>query len=152
MVFCVGAFEFFLQRAGFHEGEKGLIYRCMPIFLILTISFFLLTLFSLLFLLSFLFPSPSSVPPPFCSQQDPPFIVSDVTRFYCFNPQLPLSGLGVLADHHCSICVSSSHRQTRKCILFASLPWHPFLPRSGLFLSPYPSWHAPNGSNSVCLF
>ena len=27
-----------------------------------------------------------------------------------------------------------------------------FLLRSGLFLSPYPSWHAPNGSNSTCLF
>ena len=27
-----------------------------------------------------------------------------------------------------------------------------FLLRSGLFLSPYPSWHAPNGSNSACLF
>ena len=48
--------------------------------------------------------------------------------------------------------MSPSHRQTRKSILFASLPWHPFLLRSGLFLSPYPSWRAPNGSNSVCLF
>ena len=27
-----------------------------------------------------------------------------------------------------------------------------FLLRSGLFLSPYPSWHVPNGSNSACLF
>ena len=61
-------------------------------------------------------------------------------------------GLGVLADHHCSVCVSPSHCQTRKSILFASLPWHPFLPRSGLFLSLYPSWHTPNGSNSACLF
>ena len=63
-----------------------------------------------------------------------------------------MSGLSVLANHHCSVCVSPSHRQTRKSILFASLPWHPFLPQSGLFLSPYPSWHAPNGSNSACLF
>ena len=63
-----------------------------------------------------------------------------------------MSGLGVLADHHCSVYVLSSHHQTRKCILFASLLWHPFLPRSGLFLSPYLSWHAPNGSSSACLF
>ena len=48
--------------------------------------------------------------------------------------------------------MSSSHRQTRKYILFASLSWHPFLPRSGSFVCPYPSWHAPNGSNSACLF
>ena len=39
-----------------------------------------------------------------------------------------------------------------KSFLFASLSWHPFLLWSGLFLSPYPSWHAPNGSNSACLF
>ena len=63
-----------------------------------------------------------------------------------------MSGLGVLADHHCLVCVSSSHRQTRKSILFASLPWHHFLLRPGLFLSPYASWHAPNGFNSACLF
>ena len=63
-----------------------------------------------------------------------------------------MSGLGVLADHHCFVCVSPSHRQTRKSTLFASLPWHPFLLRSGLFFSPYLSWHASNGSNSACLF
>ena len=56
------------------------------------------------------------------------------------------------SSRHCSVCVSPSHHQTRKCILFASLWWHPFLPRSGLFLSLYPSWHTPNGSNSACLF
>ena len=44
-----------------------------------------------------------------------------------------------------------SHHQTRKSILFVCLPWHPFLLRSGFFLSPYPSWHAPSGSNSTCL-
>ena len=48
--------------------------------------------------------------------------------------------------------MSPFHRQIRKSILFASLPWHSFLLRSELFLSPYLSWHAPNGSNSVCLF
>ena len=63
-----------------------------------------------------------------------------------------MSGLGVLANHHYSVCVSPSHHQTRKSILFACLPWHPFLLRSGFFLSPYPSWHASNGSNSACFF
>ena len=63
-----------------------------------------------------------------------------------------MSSLGVLADHHCSVCVSPSHHQIRKSILFACLPWHPFLLWSGLSLSPYPLWHAPNGFNSVCLF
>ena len=36
--------------------------------------------------------------------------------------------------------------------MFASLLWQPFLLRSGLFFSLYPSWYAPNGSNSACLF
>ena len=36
--------------------------------------------------------------------------------------------------------------------MFVCLPWHPFLLRSGFFLSPYPSWHAPSGSNSTCFF
>ena len=86
----------FSQRAGFHEGEKGTIYQCMPIVLILTISFFLVVfflsfppLFSLLFLLSFLSSIQSSrcsSSPLFCSRQDPPFIVPTVTRFYCFSP------------------------------------------------------------------
>ena len=35
--------------------------------------------------------------------------------------------------------------------MFVWLPWHPFLLRSGFFLSPYPSWHAPSGSKSTCL-
>ena len=48
--------------------------------------------------------------------------------------------------------LSPSHRQTRKCILFASLSWHPFLPRFGSFLSPYLLWRAPSGSNAACLF
>ena len=36
--------------------------------------------------------------------------------------------------------------------MFVYLLWHPFLLRSGFFLSPYPSWHAPSGSNSAYFF
>ena len=36
--------------------------------------------------------------------------------------------------------------------MFVYLLWHPFLLRSGFFLSPYPSWHAPSGSNLACFF
>ena len=73
--------QVFLQRAGFHEGEKGPIYRCMLTFLILTIYFFLSSHF-VFFAISFKFSISQSkfplFPPPFCSWQDPPFIVKDV--------------------------------------------------------------------------
>ena len=123
----------------------------MVFFLSFPTRFFTISLF-LFFKFLFLSQSSRRCLPLLCSQQDPLFIVPIMTRFYCFNPQLPLFGLGVLADHHCSVCVSPSHHQTRKSILFACLPWHPFLLRSGFFLSPYPSWHAPSGSNLTYLF
>ena len=44
------------------------------------------------------------------------------------------------------------YHQTKKDILFACPPWHPFLLWSGFFLSPYPSWPASSDSNSACLF
>ena len=43
--FSTQMFLRFSQRAGFHEGEKGPIYRCMPTILILTFSFFLVVFF-----------------------------------------------------------------------------------------------------------
>ena len=94
--FCVDTLEFylfiyyyyFLQRTGFHEGEKGPIYRCMPTFLILTI-FFLSSHF-VFFAISFKFSiSQSKFPlflPLFYSRQGLPFIVPAMTRFYYFNP------------------------------------------------------------------
>ena len=80
-----------------------------------------------------------------------PFIVPAVTGFYYFVTQQPLSGLGVLADHHWSVCVPLPIARQKETILFVCLPWHPFLLWSGCLLSPYPSWHAPNGSNSALL-
>ena len=44
------------------------------------------------------------------------------------------------------------HHQTKNGILFICLPWHPFLLRSGFFLSPYPLWYASSGSNLACFF
>ena len=44
------------------------------------------------------------------------------------------------------------HHQTKNGILFICLPWHPFLLRSGFFLSPYPSWYASSDSNLACFF
>ena len=81
----------------------------------------------------------------------PPFIVSAMTGFYYFGPQQPLSGLGVLADYHQSVCVPLPIAKQRKTILFVCLLWHPFLLWSRCLLSPYPSWHAPSGSNSALL-
>ena len=74
-----------------------------------------------------------------------------VTGFYYFVTQQPLSGLGVLADHHWSVCVPLPIARKKETILFVCLPWHPFLLWSRCLLSPYPSWHSPNGSNSVLL-
>ena len=51
-----------------------------------------------------------------------------------------------------SVCHRLITRQRRVFCLFVCLSWHPFLLWSGFFLSPYPSWHAPSGSNSACLF
>ena len=88
----------FSQRARFHEGERKSIYRCMPAILILTLfTFWLFSFFSSHSFL-FLFPGFSSPIPisssrfPFISPPSPLFtarpffIVSAVTRFYCFSP------------------------------------------------------------------
>ena len=45
------------------------------------------------------------MPFPFCTRQMPPFIVPVVIGFYYFGSQQPLSGLGVLANHHWFVCV-----------------------------------------------
>ena len=155
-----GSFWFW-QRAGFCEGERESIYWCMPAVLTFYLFYFFgfspfflsLTLVSfcfLVYLFDFLFLRYGSRPLSFlCSRQRSLFIVLVMTRFYCFSP---LSNLGVLADHQWSICVPFLHHQTKKGILFVCLPWHPFLLQSGIFLSPYPSWHAPSGSNSAYFF
>ena len=74
-----------------------------------------------------------------CTQQRAPFIVSVMIGFYYFGPQQILSILGVLTDHHWSVCVPLLISRQRKTILFVCLPWHPFLLWSGCLLSPYPS-------------
>ena len=89
----------------------------------------------------------------------PDFQIPNTVMLVSFSPvhgkgpctQQPLSSLGVLADHHWSICVPLPIARQKKIILFVCLPWHPFLLWSGYLLSPYPSWHASNGSNSALL-
>ena len=63
-----------------------------------------------------------------------------------------MSGLGVLVNHHCSVCVSSPITRQRRVFCLLGYRGTPFLLWSGFFLSPYPSWHASSGSNSTCLF
>ena len=63
-----------------------------------------------------------------------------------------MSGLGVLIDHHCSVCVPPSITRQKRVFCLLGCRGTPFLLRSGFFLSHYPSWHAPSGSNSACLF
>ena len=43
------------------------------------------------------------------------------------------------------------HHQTKKTIMFVCLSWHSYLLRCRYSFSPYPSWHAPSGSNSPLL-
>ena len=121
----------------------------IPLSYLFSHYFFFLTLVFYFLVSKFLLPWCLSPP---CARQRTPFIVSAVTRFYYFGHQQPLSGLGVLADHHWSVCVPLPIARQRKTILFVCLPWHPFLLWSECRLSPYPSWHAPNGSNSALLF
>ena len=59
---------------------------------------------------------------PFCTRQRPPFITPVVARFYCFSPLLPLSGLGVLVDHHQTVCVPLPI--TKQKGLFCLLVYH----------------------------
>ena len=63
-----------------------------------------------------------------------------------------MSGLGVLADHHCSVCVPLPITRQRRIFCLLGCRGTLFLLWSGFFLSPYLSWHAPNGSNSAYLF
>ena len=146
------------------EGINLLVHTCRSnslsfFFPSLLIFPFLIFFFLLLLFLNtcFLFPG-LEIPNPLilfflfsCTRQKAPFIVSVVTGFYYFGPQQPLSGLGVLADHHWSVCVLLLVTRQKKTILFVCLPWHPFLLWCGCLLSPYPSWHALSGSNSVLL-
>ena len=152
------------QRARLWEGERELIYWCMPaaltLYLFLSFSsnislsylfsfflFFLILVFYFLFF-KFLYRGACVVP---CTQQWPLFIVYVVTRFYYFSLQPPLSGLGVLADHHWFVCVPLPITRQRKIILLVCLPWHPSLLWCGCLLSPFPFWHVPSGSNSALL-
>ena len=145
------------------ERRNQPIGACLPLSLSIFFLFFCSKIpLSYLFFLLFLFLNTCSVFPGFeipnplillfpNTWQRTPFIVPVVTGFYYFGPQQSLSGLGVFADHHWSICVPLPIARQRKTILFVCLPWHPFLLWSGCILSPYPSWHAPSGSNSVLL-
>ena len=80
-----------------------------------------------------------------------PFIVPTMTGFYYFDPQQPLSGLGVLANHHWFVCVPLPIAKRKKTIFFVYLSWYLFLLWCGCLLSPYPSLHASSDSNSALL-
>ena len=71
----------------------------------LSYLFFLLLLFLNTFFLFPYFQIPNTVVPPPPIHGKGPFIVPVVTKFYYFGPQQPLSGLGVLADHHWFVCM-----------------------------------------------
>ena len=87
----------FSQRAGFREGERESIYRCMPAVLILTLfSFWLFSFLSFplvsfsiswfLFSNSYFLIKVPVIALLLCSRQDPLFILPTVTGFYCFSP------------------------------------------------------------------
>ena len=91
------------------------------------------------------------------------YIVLAVTDFYYFSLQLPLSGLGVLTDHHWFVNCSTS--TTYLCWLCHSLSPNKegyfvrlfavaLLPATVwvLSLSLHPLWHAPSDSNSPYFF
>ena len=63
-----------------------------------------------------------------------------------------MSGLGVLADHHCSVYVSPPITRQRRVFCLLGCRGTPFLLQSGFFLSPYPSRHVSSSSNLACLF
>ena len=152
----------FSQRVRFHVGKRESIYRCMLTILILTLfSFWLFSFFpSHSFL--FLFPGFSFQIP--ISQSRFPFFsppsVHGKTLFYSacrdrillFYPLTSFIWFGCISQPSLFCLCTTPHHQTKKGILFAWLSWHLFLLRSRFSLSPYPSWHAPSGSNSACLF
>ena len=112
-------------------------------------SFFLYTphFYFLIFKFSILSSSPCCC---YCTQQGLLFIVPAVTGFYYFSSEPPLSGLGVLADHHVCVPLLITKQRGLFCLLFCR--GTPFLLRCGCLLSPNPSWHAPSGPAQFCLF
>ena len=122
-----------------------------PYFLIFLLFFLFLSFLNACFLFrGFLLRSyyPHSWSP--CTARVPFFIVPTVTGFYYFNPYPPLSGLGVLADHHWFICVGCATLTTRQRGLFCLFVCCDILTCYGvsaLSLSLYPLWHAPSGSH-----
>ena len=120
----------------------------IPLPYLFSYCFFFLIIVFYFFVFKFLIPQCLSL---FPVHGKAPFIMSVMIGFYYFAPQQPLSSLGVLADHHWSVFVPLPIARQRKTILFVCLPWHPFLLWSKCLLSPYPSWHTPNGFNSALL-
>ena len=86
----------------------------------------------------------------YCTQQGLLFIVPTLTGFYFFGPYLPLSGLGVLADHHICVPLPITRQRGLFCLLVFRGTSFPL--QCGCLLSPYPSWHAPSGPTQFCPF
>ena len=63
-----------------------------------------------------------------------------------------MSDLGVLADHHWTVCVPLPITRQRGLFGLLVCRGTPFLLRYGCFLSPYPSWRAPSGSSLALPF
>ena len=73
-----------------------------------------------------------------------------VTGFYHFSPQPPLSGLGVLADHHVCVPLPITRQRGLFCLLVCR--GTPFLLWCECLFSPYISWHALSGPAQLYLF
>ena len=80
----------------FFSSKIPLSYLFFSLFLFLNTCFLFL---------GFEIPNPLMLVSFSCTRKMAPFILPTVTEFYYFDPQQPLSGLSVLANHHWSVCV-----------------------------------------------
>ena len=110
-------------------------------------SFFLILVFYFL-VLKFLLPWCLS--PPLCTAKNSLYSAC-CDRILLFWPLTTFVWSGCICRPPLVRLCATPHRQTKENYLFVCLPWHPFLLWSECLLSPYPSWHAPNGSNSALL-
>ena len=87
--------------------------------------------------------------PPFLHKARALFYSACHDRILLYQPLTTFVQFGCTCRRPFDRLYAAPYHQTKKTILFVSLPWHPFLLRCGCLLSLYPSWHAPSGSNST---
>ena len=141
------------------------VWRTNSLFF-LFLSFFLsLFLFFLLSFISFLFPcflfcdssqmvvtvvlASFSFFLPLLHTAKAPFFNACSGQILLFQPFTTFVQSGCTCRPPLDRLCATPHHQTKRTILFVSLPQHPFLLLCGFLLSPYPSWHAPSGFSSV---